>query len=137
MDARLKMSEEKPSKKRTRAAAGLTAQPKSKAETTPAPKPRDLVVARYTAYKWTITPAPRNTVNDLIAHKNNVFHFIKIAGRVDTPIDGSPASLSKNTFIQNAFANGARAVFAEIAADTSARVILIDANTGVKIKLRE
>jgi hypothetical protein len=85
----------------------------------------DLVIAKYASAGWTAVLAPKGSLNDVIAHNGAKLHFVYIdVGKVDS--DG----LVKNTFIQNAFSNGAVPVYAHIA---DKKVTLCDINLNSRI----
>lgn len=70
------------------------------------------VTNKYSEYGWIITNSPGG-LNDMIAHKQDKLHFI----RVVTPENYDDAryhGLAKNSFIQNAFSNGAVPVHAHV-----------------------
>jgi hypothetical protein len=72
------------------------------------------VANKYSEYGWIITNSPGG-MNDMIAHKQDKLHFIRIV----TPENYDEAryhGLAKNSFIQNAFSNGAIPVHAHVVA---------------------
>ena len=90
------------------------------------------VADKYSAYGWTITNSPGG-MNDMIAHKQEKLHFI----RVVTPENYDDAryhGLAKNSFIQNAFSNGAVPVHAHVVIKGSrSKVTFENVNIGDRI----
>jgi hypothetical protein len=84
-----------------------------------------LIIAKYVDAGWSAVPAPKGSVNDVIAHIDNKLHFVSIESeRTD------PEGLVKNTFIQNAFSNGAVPVYARV---VGSKVTLCDINLNTRI----
>lgn len=96
--------------------------------TTAKPKqlePVDAVIMKYQLAGWDVIKAPRGSINNIIAHNANKLHFIQINnGGVDQ------TGLAKNTFIQNAFSNGAIPVFATV---TPNNISLQDINLNTRV----
>ncbi len=76
-----------------------------------------LVINRYRDNEWAANSAPKGTINDIIANKQLVYHFIQVVLPSGTN-DARHCGLNKNAFIQNAFANGAIPVFAFVSNPT-------------------
>lgn len=70
------------------------------------------VMNKYKEAGWTVMRAPKS-INDLVAQKDKRFHFIQII-TPETIEDARFTGLAKNTFIQNAFSNGATPIFAHV-----------------------
>lgn len=71
------------------------------------------VLNKYTERGWTAIRAPKNSTNDIIAQKDKRLHFVQVV-TASTINDSRFNGLSKTTFIQNAFSNGAQPVFAHV-----------------------
>lgn len=71
------------------------------------------VIKVYTNNGWHASPAPKGCINDIIALRDKKLHFIQIITEKNTN-DVKFNALPKNTFIQNAFSNGAVAVYAYV-----------------------
>lgn len=70
------------------------------------------VKKKYENAGWQTIGAPNIVINDIIAKKNDKFHFVKIL--TDEQSDKNLAEIQKNDFIQNAFSNGATPVYAHV-----------------------
>jgi hypothetical protein len=98
-------------------------------------KPTAAVIAKYTESGWTASLAPKGSINDVIAQKNGKYHFIQVITG-GPPEDSAPKTddLAKNTFIQNAFSNGAIPVHAYVtSAGTTLKISLQDVNTCTRL----
>lgn len=69
------------------------------------------VYQKYIAAGWTVIVPPAMSINHLIAQKGKKMHFIQVL-TLDTMSGEIFQGLPKNTFIQNAFSNGAIPVHA-------------------------
>lgn len=76
--------------------------------------PIDAVLTKYTEMGWNAMRM-KNSINDIVASKpkNTKIHFILVV-TPDTLNDPRFNGLPKNTFIQNAFSNGAVPIFATV-----------------------
>lgn len=72
----------------------------------------DHVINKYTSCGWTVIRSPNETINDLIAQKNNRLHFVQVLNSNDN--DSKYKDSARNNFIQNAFSNGALPIHATI-----------------------
>lgn len=90
------------------------------------------VIKKYTDGGWVATLAPRGSINDIIAQRNNKYHFVQVINGT-TEADGGARmeQLAKNTFIQNAFANGAIPVVAFYAGPE--KISFQDINIGTRV----
>jgi hypothetical protein len=81
-----------------------------------APKPVDNIAAvraKYAEFGWTAFAAPTESLNDIIAQKGKKLHFVQVI-TPETADSAKHTGLAKNTFIQNAFSNGAAPIYATI-----------------------
>jgi len=69
---------------------------------------KDIILSKYREAGWTITEAPKGTINQYIAHNNLKYHFIQVYEEGNAKHEDLP----KNQFIQNAMSNGAIPVYA-------------------------
>lgn len=100
------------------------------------------VVTKYTDNGWRVLRAPKGGVNDIVAQKDRRFHFVQVV-TPETIDDPKYHGLSKNTFIQNAFSNGATPIFAHVVTcscknsdgtkGTRAKVTFEDVNTAGRV----
>lgn len=79
----------------------------------PVINPLDSVIAKYTEFGWTLMRPPRGSINDIVAQKDKKFHFIQIV-TPETIDNVKFHGVAKNTFVQNAFSNGAVPVYAHV-----------------------
>jgi hypothetical protein len=89
----------------------------------------------YSASKWVVISAPAGTINDVIASKGNRLHFVKI---INTHNKLWQKQNVKNTFIQNAFSNGAIPVYAYVVENPEShkcKINFININTETKINM--
>lgn len=78
--------------------------------------PIDAVINKYREFGWTAFRAPKESLNDIIAHnqsKNNKFHFVQVVTK-ETIDNARHQGIAKNTFIQNAFSNSAIPIYAHV-----------------------
>ena len=71
----------------------------------------DIVADNYRRGGWIVIVPPKESLNDIIAQNGSKFHFVQV---VDDPSRLKFNTLSQNSFIQNAFSNGARPVYARV-----------------------
>lgn len=102
---------------------------KKKNTTEPVASPSAQIVDHYIAGGWNIYSAPKNSINDLIATNGTKHHFIQIIAPDDVRLN----ELAQNTFIQNAFSNGAMPIHAT----AGPKVALVDVNTRSKVLIRK
>lgn len=96
-------------------------------------EPKKAAVAAYAAAGWQVMIMPTGIINDIIAQKGNKLHFCQV---VVNAADAKYQGLPKNTFIQNAFSNGAIPVHAMVApADASGliKIVFTDANLNTRV----
>lgn len=88
------------------------------------------VIAKYEAAGWKVFAAPRGTINDVIASNGQRMHFIQVImpGTRESP---RYSGLQRNTFIQNAFSNGALPVYATLA--DGGKISLEDINLQARV----
>lgn len=92
----------------------------------------EIAMAKYTAAGWTIIKPPRGAVNDFMASRGARFHFVQVVTKstIDDPKFHGEA---KNSFVQNAFSNGAVPIFAHVVEGSSPKVTFEDVNTGDRV----
>jgi hypothetical protein len=84
-----------------------------------APKfnPINAVADKYEAAGWVLAFPPKNAISDMIAHKNNSIHFVRVV-----PSENCSQPLycgsAKNDFIQNAMSNSVIPIFAHVSVVT-------------------
>lgn len=93
--------------------------------------PKDAILAKYREAGWTITEAPKGTINQYIAHNNLKYHFIQVYEEGNAKHEELP----KNQFIQNAMSNGAIPVYANC--KDGKTVTLQDINTQSRIIIKK
>jgi len=71
------------------------------------------VMEKYKSNGWNAFLAPKNSINDIISHRGDKYHFVQVVTS-ETQEDANHSGLAKNTFIQNAFSNGAIPVYAHV-----------------------
>ena len=71
------------------------------------------VIDKYISFGWTVIKIPPGSINDIIAQKAARVHFVQIITK-DTAENAKFHGLAKNTFIQNAFSNGAVPVYSRV-----------------------
>jgi len=90
---------------------------------------KKLVAAAYIAAGWQVMIMPAGIINDIIAQKGVKLHFCQV---VVNSADPKYQGLPKNTFIQNAFSNGAIPVHAVFASD-GLKTAFMDANLNTRV----
>lgn len=95
--------------------------------------PLAIVAERYCQAGWSVVYPPIGSINDLIAQRGKKLHFIQI----NTPENVTSCKfqdIPKNTFIQNAFSNGAVPVYAHITVTRAkSKLAFEDANQNSRI----
>lgn len=91
--------------------------------------PVDLVKNKYADGEWVVIQTPPDTINDLITQRGDQLHFIQII-TTETADNKRFQGLCQNTFIQNAFSNGARPIYAHV---RSPRVTFEDINSRARV----
>lgn len=98
-------------------------------------------VAKYQAAGWIVIVLPGKTINDLICARGAVasagtvapaskLHFVQIVPDITA---GKFTGLQRNTFIQNAFSNGAVPVYA-IADGAGVKLVDINEDRGIILR---
>ena len=97
------------------------------------------ILAKYTAGGWHAHIAPIGSINDIIAHHDAVYHFIQIYEEGNARHE----QLAQNTFIQNAFSNGALPIYATVTMSgkkpgiIKIKVSLVDVNRRSRIIIKK
>jgi hypothetical protein len=92
--------------------------------------PISTVIEKYISSGWSVFRSPKGGINDLIAQKDNKFHFIQVIHTGDVREQDIP----KNTFVQNAFSNQATPVHARIfTRGNKTKISLEDVNLNKRI----
>lgn len=86
------------------------------------------VLKKYNEGGWVASLAPKGSINDIIAQKPGKYHFIQVIWQ-DPDVRTEDAT--KNTFIQNAFANGAIPVHATMSG-ADCKISLYDVNLNTR-----
>ncbi len=76
----------------------------------------DLVIGRYTEKGWQVFKCDKGAQNDFVAHSGKNCHFVQVV-TPETVESLRFAGEQRNTFIQNAFSNGATPVHAKVTID--------------------
>lgn len=124
------MSQTRPARASTRKTTGAIA-PTPAVEARASAAPIDIVSAKYVGAGWTVIKPPGGTINDLIAQKGGRVHFVQIMSE-KTEGGARFNGLARNSFIQNAFSNGATPVYARLDGD---KLTLRDINTDSRVVL--
>jgi len=69
----------------------------------------EFVINKYKENGWEVMIPPQGTIVDIIARSDKKFHHVQV---ITNPEDPRAVAIAKNTFIQNAFSNGAIPVHA-------------------------
>lgn len=91
---------------------------------------KKLVAAAYIAAGWQVMIMPAGIINDIIAQKGVKLHFCQV---VVNSADPKYQGLPKNTFIQNAFSNGAIPIHAVIDTQGGTKISFTDANLNTRV----
>lgn len=86
---------------------------------------------KYTENGWTVI-RPAGSINDIIAQRGKKYHFVQVVS--DTETDNIKyQGIAKNSFIQNAFSNGAIPVYAHVTGKKALKVTFEDVNANARI----
>jgi hypothetical protein len=88
--------------------------------------PVEAAIAKYQAADWTVIKAPKGAINDFMAKRGERFHFVQVVTK-ETIDDAKFHGEAKNSFVQNAFSNGAIPIFAHV---VGKKVTFEDVNSG-------
>lgn len=95
----------------------------------PVVSPLEIAISKYKESGWEIIIPPKGSINDFIAKRKDRFHFVQIVTKA-TIDDAKFHGEAKNSFVQNAFSNGATPIFAHYA---NSKVTLEDVNTSNRV----
>ena len=88
-------------------------------------------VAKYVENDWTVI-RPLDGVNDIVAQRGKKYHFVQVVPTC--AIDNVKyQGIAKNSFIQNAFSNGAIPVYAHVNGKKTLKVTFEDVNANTRI----
>ncbi len=88
--------------------------------------PIEAAITKYQAADWTVIKAPKGAINDFMAKRGERFHFVQVVTK-ETIDDAKFHGEAKNSFVQNAFSNGAIPIFAHV---VGKKVTFEDVNSG-------
>ena len=97
-------------------------------------KHREAVQAKYRSEGWDVMQMPADTINDFIARRRDRYHFVQVIPRgkeKDPKYEGIPL----NSFVQNAFSNGAEPIHAHchITRTENVKISFTDVNTNCRV----
>jgi len=90
------------------------------------------VIDKYVSFGWTVIKIPPGSINDIITQKAARVHFVQIITK-DTAENAKFHGLAKNTFIQNAFSNGAVPVYARVVTSSPRKITFENVNEGTRV----